>query len=120
MTELEASNPTTKQSPPAKSPILGEESRSPSMSSSIAHAVRDESLSLSLSVPFELMLMLFAEDLRNEGIIERSPSPEGADIKQEERQRSATIVLSSDDEEDEVTFVGMKRTKKTVIDLTDD
>jgi hypothetical protein len=120
MTELEASNPTTKPSPPAKSPILGEESRSPSMSSSIAHAVRDESLSLSLSVPFELMLMLFAEDLRNEGIIERSPSPEGADIKQEERQRSATIVLSSDDEEDEVTFVGMKRTKKTVIDLTDD
>jgi hypothetical protein len=85
MTELEASNPTTKQSPPAKSPILGEESRSPSMSSSIAHAVRDESLSLSLSVPFELMLMLFAEDLRNEGITERSPSPEGADIKQEER-----------------------------------
>jgi hypothetical protein len=71
------------------------------------------------------------EDLQNEGIIERSPSPEGTDMQREtainmERRRSATIVLSSDDDEKEegdVTFVSTRPTKTVVegvIDLTDD
>ena len=40
-----------------------------------------------------------------EGIIARSPSPEGTNVKQNtgikavERQRSATIILSSDEED---------------------
>ena len=65
-----------------------------------------------------------------EGIIARSPSPEGTNVKQNtgikavERQRSATIILSSDEEEDgDVTFVSTKPTKTVVggvIDLTDD
>ena len=70
------------------------------------------------------------EDLQMEGIIARSPSPEGTNVKKKtgikaaERQRSATIILSSDEEEDgDVTFVSTKPTKTVVgdvIDLTDD
>jgi hypothetical protein len=64
-----------------------------------------------------------------EGIIARSPSPEGTNVKKKtgikaaERQRSATIILSSDEEDDDVTFVSTKPTKTVVggvIDLTDD
>jgi hypothetical protein len=45
------------------------------------------------------------EDLQMEGIIARSPSPEGTNVKKKtgikaaERQRSATIILSSDEED---------------------
>jgi hypothetical protein len=69
------------------------------------------------------------EDLQNEGIIPRSPSPEGTSIEREiairtkKRQRSATIVLSSDEEDGDVTFVAKKRVKTVVggmIDLTED
>lgn len=71
------------------------------------------------------------EDLQMEGIIARSPSPEGTNVKKKtgikaaERQRSATIILSSDEEEEDgdVTFVSTKPTKTVVggvIDLTDD
>ena len=75
-----------------------------------------------------MRLTLLAEDLQNEGIIERSPSPVGAVIKHEtriktqKRHRSATIVLSSDDEEG-VIVAGIKRLRiaeREVIDLTDD
>jgi hypothetical protein len=64
-----------------------------------------------------------------EGIIARSPSPEGTNVKQNtwikavERQGSATIILSSDEEDGDVTFVSTKPTKTVVggvIDLTDD
>jgi hypothetical protein len=76
-------------------------------------------------------LTITPEDLQIEGVIERSPSPEGIDTeqeigsKEEKRRRSATIVLSSDeeDEDEEVTFVSTKPTKTVVggvIDLTDD
>jgi hypothetical protein len=44
-------------------------------------------------------------------------------IRTKKRQRSATIVLSSDEEDGDVTFVATKRVKTVVgglIDLTDD
>jgi hypothetical protein len=78
---------------------------------------------------FELRLTLLAEDLQNEGVIERSPSPVGAVIKHEtriktqKRRRSATIVLSSDDAQGDAVVAGMKRLRiadREVIDLTDD
>jgi hypothetical protein len=95
------------------------------MSSSIALAVRLQSS----PVLSELQLTLLAEDLQNEGIIERSSSPEGSEtmqeteVKVEERQRSATIILSSDEEEGDVSFVSTKRVRivdEDVIDLTED
>ena len=97
----------------------------PATSLDIAHTVRGQSL----CVPIRIEANAFAEDLQNEGIIERSPSPVGADSKQQsrtktqKRHRSATIVLSSDDEGGDVIVAGIKRLRiadREVIDLTDD